>query len=892
MNKLNPISDGVHKALGTEPLYVPSEEALKFIAFIRATGNETNTSPEAHYKIADKLFSGDKKDWKIIIECLRGMGKLQTASSPILTPNGWTTMGEIKVGEQIITRSGVPAKVKWKTEPQHPTMYKMVLTDGTELKLGDEHLNIVERRTSVLDEATGKRKSVWKEQVINTKDLSEKSLVGKPKERKSSRAANQSYTTRIPLISSPVEFTSKKVSNDPYIFGLMLADGYFNKGILSLHSDDVDSTTTAILDAGYTINSCTKTSDNGYKMNIGSSSWSQYSDWVFNAKHVPTEYLYNSVDVRLAMLRGLMDGDGSLTSNGSSKYFSNNVNLANNVKELVQGLGGIAYVKTYERPDKDNGNPEYVVTVNMSICPFKMSRKADKWKPTTKQYRYVVSLTEYEETEEGYCIGVDSPCESYITENYTVTHNSTVVEYAGIYVSALGYWPGFGKTPFIVFLGASQEGNVKAFFKNMGGKIFASDFLQSLFQLEGKNYRQTDNEMILMNKDGVKTEFAGRGMNVNWRGIRSSSGHRPTVLIADDVLSNDVMTSEAIRQTVDTNWFNSALPALDTMKHKIIYVGTPLNEEDLMHKLKRSGVYTLIQFPLCSNFPCAEEDFDSVWSDRFTYEYTREMYQQFEGAGKVQSFYQEYMLQITDLSTLLVEEEDIKWFDKDLLLKHKSRYNFYIVTDFATSTNKKADFSTIGVIAISSNGDWLLVDGQCIRQSMQENLDDLFKYVSEWRPVSVGIETNGQQGGFISILEEMMMSRNVWFQLGRRKGSKEAGIRAHADKLRRFVTGVQPMFKQGKVWLPKVSGTRGDSAKLKVLVDEMTSELSKLTSAGGVKALPHDDAIDLLNQLSEMDTYNPSEDTIALDIATARNNHFWGDEEDDDRDQYKNSTVF
>ena len=75
----------------------------------------------------------------------------------------------------------------------------------------------------------------------------------------------------------------------------MLADGYFNKGILSLHSDDVDSTTTAILDAGYTINSCTKTSDNGYKMNIGSSSWSQYSDWEgFNAKHVPTSICITS----------------------------------------------------------------------------------------------------------------------------------------------------------------------------------------------------------------------------------------------------------------------------------------------------------------------------------------------------------------------------------------------------------------------------------------------------------------------------------------------------------------------------------------------------------------------------------------------------------------------
>ena len=40
----------------------------------------------------------------------------------------------------------------------------------------------------------------------------------------------------------------------------------------------------------------------------------------------------------------------------------------------------------------------------------------------------------------------------------------------------------------------------------------------------------------------------------------------------------------------------------------------------------------------------------------------------------------------------------------------------------------------------------------------------------------------------------------------------------------------------------------------------MTNELSKFTMAGGVSALKHDDAIDLLNQLSEMELYAPSVD--------------------------------
>lgn len=160
---------------------------------------------------------------------------------------------------------------------------------------------------------------------------------------------------------------------------------------------------------------------------------------------------------------------------------------------------------------------------------------------------------------------------------------------------------------------------------------------------------------------------------------------------------------------------------------------------------------------------------------------------------------------------------------------------------------------------MSSNSDWLLVDGQCLRQTMQENIDDVFKYVTKWKPLSVGIENSGQQGGFISIMQEMMMKRNVWFTFAKKVNSSELGIRPLTDKTHRFVTGVQPKFKQNKIWLPKPELLTHSNTRLLALVEEMQNELSKYTLAGGTKSLIHDDAIDLLNQLSEMDTYLPAD---------------------------------
>lgn len=475
-----------------------------------------------------------------------------------------------------------------------------------------------------------------------------------------------------------------------------------------------------------------------------------------------------------------------------------------------------------------------------------------------------------------------------LIESFRGSAKSTLMEWYILYIAVKGGLEGFGKVNFIAFIGDSMENGVKNMFRNLVGKIDKSPLLQQFLTI----VRKTDNEMELKNINGIQLDLKGYGASTNIRGVRYR-GHRPDIVILDDITTNEAKNSEAIQNTINDNFYKSVIPALHPTRYKIFFIGTPISEKDIIHQLSTNPEWVVHKFPICDRFPCSKEDFKGAWEDRFPYEAVKAKFDMLSAAGKTQDFYQEYMLEITDLSTLLVDEDDIMWFDYPNIVKHKSYYNIYISTDFATSSKKSADFSTIGVWAISNNNDWLLVDGQCIRQSMQENIEDLFRYVRKWKPLSVGIESSGQQGGFLSIIEEMKQQRNVWFQFAKKPGSKEPGIRPTKDKVHRFVTGVQPKFKQNKVWFPRPETIKGSNYRLFELVSEMCAELSKFTMSGGVKTLKHDDAIDLLNQLSEMEIYTPS-DELVVEQNVVKDEMIWTGMADDmdDLNDYVGSTVF
>jgi predicted phage terminase large subunit-like protein len=217
--------------------------------------------------------------------------------------------------------------------------------------------------------------------------------------------------------------------------------------------------------------------------------------------------------------------------------------------------------------------------------------------------------------------------------------------------------------------------------------------------------------------------------------------------------------------------------------------------------------------------------------------------------GKIADFNQELMLRIMSEEDRLIEDGDILWYDRSTLLSNKSKFNFYITTDFATSEKQSADYSVIAVWALNNKGFWFLVDGVCRRQTMDKNIDDLFRLAQIYSPQQVGIEVSGQQGGFIPWIQGQMLDRNSYFNLAS-EGST-AGIRPNTNKMVRFNI-VVPWFKSHLMFFPK-------EIKETPLIQEALAELS-LVSAGSMKA-KHDDVLDTISMLASLKVWRPSEET-------------------------------
>lgn len=421
------------------------------------------------------------------------------------------------------------------------------------------------------------------------------------------------------------------------------------------------------------------------------------------------------------------------------------------------------------------------------------------------------------------------------------------MEYMTLYLAVFGFLPGHGKVEAMIYVSDSMENGVKNARKNIEFRYNNSPFLQRWI----KKATFTDPYLEFESVDGHKLGVKMFGAQTGIRGSKIF-GKRPTLCILDDLIGDGDANSKAAMDAIKNTVYNGVNHALDPTRRKIVFNGTPFNKEDVIVEAVESGEWHVNVYPVCEKFPCEKADFRGAWEDRFTFDFIKSQYDLAVGTGKVAGFMQELMLRVTSEEERLVQEAEIKWYSRAKLLEGMGSFNFYITTDFATSKKTTADYSVISVWAINHNGDWFWVDGFAKRTTMNETIDQLFKFVQKYQPQQVGVEVSGQQTAFITWLQSEMMNRKIWFNFASNSKSGDPGIRPSTDKLTRFNL-VVPWFKAGKMYFP-------EEMKHSVIMGLFMGQI-RLVTQSGIKG--KDDAIDTISMLGYFKPWLPSESAPA-----------------------------
>lgn len=334
------------------------------------------------------------------------------------TPNGWTTIGELSVGDLLYGPDGQETSITALTETYQGDNYEITFKNGETVVADAEHLWFVSDHTDRNTNAptyAGIRRSG---QVKSTREICESQSY-----RSGARTHKEWSVPR----TQPVQGRNEELPLDPYLFGLWLGDGSKRDGTIA--GTSTDNVRQAFVNAGF---DCTPYKGNrfhakGLRTILGSMG-------VRNNKHVPEVYMRASLEQRLELLRGLMDSDGTVSRKyGHVRFFNTDWNLVSAVVELMSsiGLNPTYTLQKYKRLKGEDGHG-WVVDTTSHIRLFNLDRKArlQKIKPTRE---LIITDVRKVSSSPVKCVTVDNDSHLFlITESWIPTHNCDVPGYSAL----------------------------------------------------------------------------------------------------------------------------------------------------------------------------------------------------------------------------------------------------------------------------------------------------------------------------------------------------------------------------------------------------------------------------------------------------------------------------
>jgi len=341
------------------------------------------------------------------------------------TPLGYTTLGEVQVGDLVFDEDGNPCRVTYISPIMNDRpCYELVFSDGSRVITDAEHRWQTEVYSSgrslsgrKLDDYGGTRQNSRTTAIYTTEQIKDSLYYACEGRRLSNH--------RIP-IADPLQLPEQDLPIGPYTLGVWLGDGRNNRGSIVIHPDDKEIAQ-GIQSEGYELSEHGKhDTDNLFRFTVLGLRTSLREHGLLDNKHIPVQFLRASIEQRKALMRGLMDTDGTVTRSGECRFTNRNEALARDFAELVASLG----LQPHFREIEVTGSPHYVVSFKayaseIQVGNLKRKRERQIFNPDMRvKNRYIVAVNPVE-SRPVRCIGVDSTSHLYlITRSFIATHNT------------------------------------------------------------------------------------------------------------------------------------------------------------------------------------------------------------------------------------------------------------------------------------------------------------------------------------------------------------------------------------------------------------------------------------------------------------------------------------
>jgi len=308
------------------------------------------------------------------------------------------------------------------------------------------------------------------------------------------------------------------------------------------------------------------------------------------------------------------------------------------------------------------------------------------------------------------------------------------------------------------------------------------DFNEHINTLFGGLHGKTWNEDKIELMNGVVIQAFGRGQSM--RGVKHNDV-RPDGCLIDDIEDEESVNTPEGRDKTQRWLMRTLLPAL-APGAKVRMLANMLDPDCLAVRLRKTGVWTVREYPW--EYVGADGQRRAIWPARFSLEHIDTTRHEYEEAGMLNEYQQEYMVQAVDPSTRVFTSAMIK-----VEPQVKSWQPTYAMYDPARSV--KVTSAHTGKVVFSWVGTKLVIwegDGQLWMPD--KIIDDMFATNDQYQPIKIGVEKEG--------LEEFILQPLRAEQTRRQQIIPVEVMPAPVGKLA-FIRSLQPFFAADEVVFAK-----------------------------------------------------------------------------------------